>query len=899
MIGKSLLHYEIKSSLGKGGMGEVFCARDTKLGRDVAIKVLPAELSGDAEREARFQREARALASLQHPNVASVYGFEEVDGVRFLVMELVLGDELSARMAKGPIPLKEALGIARQIAAGLEAAHDNGIVHRDLKPANIMMTPEGDIKILDFGLAQAWFGDAATGTESSSAPTITAAMTQAGTILGTAAYMSPEQARGAGVDRRTDIWAFGVILFEMLSGQRLFQGDTVSDTLAAVLRAEPEWDALPLAESPALGRLLARCLERNPKQRLRDIGEARIFLQDDDASGSHLSFSTAFRDPVSAPRGRAPLPLLPTALLAVACLAVGAMVGWKVLASPEPAPVLHTMVPPPIDTDYDLDSTAPGPGMLSPDGTMLVFTAIDASGASKLYLRHLSKGDSVGLSGTESAAYPFWSPDSRFIAFFDMRGAKLRKVAVGGGPPVTLCTAPNGKGGTWNRDGDIVFAPDFNTAIHRVPAIGGDPVALTRVGPEHDSHRHPRFLPDGQRFLFTARASSSVGVNSVFLASLDTAVAPRVIAETEGHADYLDGHLLTVREDVLMATPWTPEQERVSEVGIPLVENILLMPGAAVGVFSPTPTGMLAFQTGASTDAVRMLSWIDLEHGGTSQIGAPAQFYHPVISPDGTRAMVEMHGESSEGIDLWLVDLGTGLLTRFTFAVGDERLPCWSHDSRTVYYMSSADGMSRIIAQPVEGQGGATILAESDRGLLPSSVAPADRDLLINLIRSDGIIEMQRLALDGEGAEPVTIVSAVDQSKGGGVYSPDGRWIAYNEQTAAGWDVFVMPAAGGTRKWQITTDGSVYPRWNREGTELWVSRFNGELRVYEVDGTGDTFRVGAYRAGPTVSPPDGTGRYYDLHPDGKRILHTGVDPTYRAEVSFIRLVTDWKRGLVQ
>ena len=309
MIGKTLLHYEIKDAIGKGGMGEVFRARDTKLGRDVALKVLPAELSGDPEREFRFQREARSLASLQHPNVASVYGFEEAEGVRFLVMELVSGSELTQRMKEGPIKVDEVLVIARQIAAGLEAAHENGIVHRDLKPANIMETEEGEVKILDFGLAQAWFGDEGNQKESATSPTMTAAMTQAGAILGTAAYMSPEQARGTNVDRRADIWAFGVILYEMLTGARLFHGETISDTLAAVLRAEPDWKALPLDEAPELCRLIERCLERNPKQRLRDIGEARIFLQDGGASGTNLSFSHlgVAAQPATAGRGRPPV----------------------------------------------------------------------------------------------------------------------------------------------------------------------------------------------------------------------------------------------------------------------------------------------------------------------------------------------------------------------------------------------------------------------------------------------------------------------------------------------------------------------------------------------------------------------------------------------------------------
>ena len=359
MIGKSLLHYEITDRIGKGGMGEVFRARDGKLGRDVAIKILPAELSGDPEREARFHREARALASLQHANVASVYGFEEADGVRFLVMELVSGAELGRRMSDGPISVDETRRIARQIASGLEAAHENGIVHRDLKPANIMETDEGEVKILDFGLAQAWLGDGSGQSNSTTSPTITQAMTQVGAILGTAAYMSPEQARSSSVDRRADIWAFGVILFEMLTGKQLFKGETMSDTLAAVLRAEPDWESLPVDEAPELCRLIERCLERDPKQRLRDIGEARIFLQDGGMSGTSLSFSLLGLGVDSETTITSRPALLALAAVALVCLMIGTAVGWKVIARPEPAPLLHTMIPAPKNADLDLSGVAP------------------------------------------------------------------------------------------------------------------------------------------------------------------------------------------------------------------------------------------------------------------------------------------------------------------------------------------------------------------------------------------------------------------------------------------------------------------------------------------------------------------------------------------------------------
>jgi len=755
------------------------------------------------------------------------------------------------------------------------------------------------VKILDFGLAQAWFGEAVTAADSASNPTLTAAMTQVGAVLGTAAYMSPEQARGANVDRRADIWAFGVIVYEMLTGEKLFQGETVSDTLAAVLRAEPDWSALPVDEAPLLCRLVERCLDRDPKQRLRDIGEARIILQGGDTSGTLLNFSlpgATAHEAVPAPR-RTNLPL--TAALVLASVVVGAFLGWKVLAGQESPPVLHTMLPPPTDADYDLKGSAPGPAAISPDGSMVAFTAQDPEGVTLLYLRHLDKGESVSLSGTEGAAYPFWSPDSRFIGYFEPGGEKLRKIAVAGGPPVTICTARNGKGGSWNERGEIIFAPNHNTAIHKVPAIGGEPVAVTKLGLEHDSHRHPRFLPDGKEFIFVGRPQESAAVNDVMIASLDTAVAVRTIAESQGNADYVQGHLLTVREGVLMATPFTSDQDRAIEGGTPLVENILVISGASVAVFSPSHEGMLVYQTGASAESGKMLYWADIENAGMQALGEPGQVFHPIISPDGTRAVVEVREASNEGTDLWLVDLISGLRTRFTFATGDEVRPVWSPGGEYLYYESRSEGLFSIIRQPVDGQGVGTMILESEREISPTSVALGDRDILIDAEREDGKFDMRRLILDDEAAEPVVIGSASGENLGGGKYSPDRRWIAYHTETAAGWDVFVTSAIGGDRKWQITTSGSAYPRWSHDGRELWVCQFSGALRVYEVDGSGDTFQVGAFREPLVVTSPDATGNYYDLHPDGQRILQSGIDPAFRAEVSYLHLVTDWQRGLVQ
>jgi Tol biopolymer transport system component/predicted Ser/Thr protein kinase len=901
MIGKTLLHYEIREQIGKGGMGEVYAAHDTKLGRDVALKILPAELTGDPERELRFQREARALASLQHPHVASVYGFEEADGVRFLVMELVSGRELTQRMQGGPVETGEARRIARQLAAGLEAAHESGIVHRDLKPSNIMVTDEGEVKILDFGLAQAWFGDSPDQAESSAMPTITAAMTQVGAILGTAAYMSPEQARGAHVDRRADIWAFGVILFEMLTGEQLFQGETISDTLAAVLRKDPEWDRLPVDEAPALCRLIERCLERNPKQRLRDIGEARIFLQDGGESSSHLSFSLIGAQTVPEPAGRGGVPVAVAAVVVVVALLAGGWLGWQVLARPAAPPVLHAMIPPPAGTEYELNGTAPGPVAVSPDGSKIAFSARGADGTVRLHLRHLDQGESVAMSGTENAAYPFWSPGSDYIGYFDAAENRLRKVAAAGGPPVTLCAAPNVKGGSWNADDVIIFAPSHDTGIHRVPALGGEPVALTHLADPYDSHRHPRFLPDGRHFVYTARSEGGPNqANGIFLASLDTTETPRLVGSSDTHADVGGGYLLTVREGVLMATPFDAGMEAVATTGTPVVEDILSLPGAAVSIFAVAPSGMLVYQTGSAATNERILFWRDLTTRSVTVLGEPGPIAYPVISPDGTQALVETIGESDSGIDLWLADLGSGLRTRFTFGPTDEIRPRWTPDGAEVVYTVQDGGQSRFVVQPVEGQGGEAIIFESEDAIRPSDIGPDGKTLLFERqIDASSDFAVWRLDLTGAEPEPQEVFKAADGHAGGAVYSPDGSWIALHAASANGFDIFVIPAGGGVRKWQVSTDGRVYPIWNADGSEIWTLGFDGSLLVFDVDGTGSTFRVRGSRVSVDVTGPAPEGNSWDLDPNGGRILETGQDPDDRNEVSLIQFVTDWQRALVR
>jgi Tol biopolymer transport system component/predicted Ser/Thr protein kinase len=894
LIPEKLAHYEVAALLGSGGMGEVYRARDTKLGRDVAIKILPAELSKDPERAARFDREARTLASLQHPNIASIYGYETVDGIRFLVMELVEGQNLSERIARGPMAIEEAKHIALQITMGLEAAHDRGIVHRDLKPANIMLTPAGDAKILDFGLARAWYGDTGDSNPSNS-PTITTAMTQAGAILGTAAYMSPEQARGGNVDRRADIWAFGAILWEMVTGKRLFEGETISDTLAAVLRDKPDWSELPVDEAPELCRIVERCLMRDPRQRLRDIGEARILLQGGASTGTALPLSSASMPAATgqpATRTGIRWPLL--AIVAVAMLAVGAVAGGKLFSRAPGPQALHLMVPPPPGLQFDMNGASPGPAALSPDGTMLAFSAMGTNNDTHLYLRQWDRSESVMLPGTEDASYPFWSPDGKFIAFFSANDNKLRKVAIAGGPSVTICPSDNGKGGSWNQDGTIIFSPGPRTPLHRVASIGGDSEAITELGTGEDSHRHPRFLPGGRDFLFLKRKDSNKF--SVWKGSLDGR-EPEEIAATDCQAEYVSGYLFTGRDGILFATPFDPGTGKLTGGGIPVVEKLLIAgSGAGAGSYSVLPSGMMTFQTG-SVAADRVLSIGDLETGNSTEVGTSGQIYYPSVSPDGRSCVVEVYDESNEGGDLWLVDLESGLRNRFTFDEGDETRARWAPDGSAVVFSASGGKRHRIIKRSVEGAGSGEVLRESDRPINVSQVSPDNSGILFTSDAEDTTVSAV-MFLPFDGGDPTELVSGEDVY--GGAYSSNGRWLLFGGKSVNGVDVFVMPAAGGPRRWQVTTNGAGWAQWSGDGARIAVIEYSGTVSAYDTETAGDTFRSGKRQEMMRVEIPDGDGWGFSLYPDGRRILFAGPDPrSAQNDISPINLVTNWHTTLTR
>jgi eukaryotic-like serine/threonine-protein kinase len=582
--------YEVSALIGEGGMGQVYRARDTALNRDVALKVLPDLFASDAERLARFTREAQTLAALNHPNIAHIHGLEENGGVRTLVMELVEGEDLSQRIARGPIPLDDALAIARQIAEALEAAHEQGIIHRDLKPANIKLRADEVVKVLDFGLAKAMesgVGNRESGVAHALAnsPTITSpAMTMRGMILGTAAYMAPEQAKGKPVDKRADIWAFGCVLYEMLAGRRAFQGDDVSTTLAAVLLKEPDWRALPAATSVALRRLLTRCLTKDPKARLRDIGEARIRI--DELLGGAPDEAGAPAMPQAVPLWRRVVPWAVAGVLALGSLLIGTIVGRQSAGD-----VMSTVVPvtftvaPPENASF---GGPPGGGTgtatqvaVSPDGRNIAFVA-GAQAAYRIYLRPVSSLAARAIPGTEGGTFPFWSPDSRFVGFF--ADGKLKKVPVAGGPAVVLCDAPYTRGGSWSRDNVILLAAGEianakgREAIWRVSSAGGVPAVVTRIDPANADSRHrwPHFLPDGRHFLYTEvfGAPGTAKPSTIRIGSLEPSEADVTLLQAESSAAYASGHLLFARDETLMAQPFDSNARQISGEAFPVAERV-------------------------------------------------------------------------------------------------------------------------------------------------------------------------------------------------------------------------------------------------------------------------------------------------------------------------------------
>jgi Protein kinase domain/WD40-like Beta Propeller Repeat len=659
----TIAHYRIISKLGQGGMGEVWRATDTKLNREVAIKILPDVFAQDADRMARFSREAQVLASLNHPHIAALYGLEE----RALVMELVPGPTMAERIAQGPIPLDEALSLAKQIAEALEYAHERGIVHRDLKPANIKITPEGVVKVLDFGLAKVT-DPVALAADPANLPTLSMRATEVGVIMGTAAYMSPEQARGGVVDKRADIWAFGVVLYEMLAGRRLFKGDTVSDTLAAVLKTDPDWEQVPLQ----VRRLIQRCLEKDPRKRLRDVGDAMPLLED--------------APPVAMPTSKTKLAWAVAGALAI-MLAVALWAPWRA-TRPGSAGALLPLTRLSVDLGPDAMTGINLTAAISPDGRRLVFPARAANGKQQLATRLLDQRQASLLAGTENGRDPFFSPDSQWIGFF--AGGKLKKISVLGGAPVTLCDASFDYGASWGEDGTVIGALNLLSPLSRVPAAGGKPQPVTRLGKGEITHRWPQILPGGHALLFTAALLTGVGMEDASIAaiSLPSGVTKTLIAG--GYfgryvpANGANGYLVYLHQGVLSGVAFDPVRLELQGTPVPILEDVASNPlqGGGQLDFSAAPSGhgTLVYLEGKEAAQTWPVMWLDSSAIMQRLIATPGLYTQPRFSPDGQRLALTM--SSSGGSDIYVYELGRETITGLTFG-GHSQGPVWTAPART------------------------------------------------------------------------------------------------------------------------------------------------------------------------------------------------------------------------
>jgi serine/threonine protein kinase/Tol biopolymer transport system component len=878
LSGRRIGTYSVHERIGAGGMGEVYRAHDSKLRRDVAFKVLAADLLGDHEQQRqdhlrRFRQEAHALAALNHPNIAAIYGLEEADGVTALVMELVDGSTLADRIIQGAIPVDEALPIATQIAEALEAAHERGIVHRDLKPANIKLRSDGTVKVLDFGLAKA-VGPAASVRDVSQQATNTAPpVTATGVIVGTAAYMSPEQAAGKTVDHRADIWAFGCVLFEMLTGRAAFGGDTLTDTLAAVMRAEPDWSRVPVGVTDRLRELLRRCLRKDPRQRFQAIGDARIALEDvlsgqDSGSVQVLPASSARRR-----NERAAWIVAGVAMIAAMSLATGFYLESR---SGEALP-LHASIPLPPGWNLALSSSQgePTPLVVSPDGRRVAFVARQGDGPATILMRELDAQAPRPLAGTEGASSLFWSPDNRFIGFF--ADGKIKKVDVSGGVPTVVCaaTAPFG-GGTWG-EGTIVFSmPDKGTyRLWKVAEDGGgqpaDALPDASTSKEtYGAELRPWFLPDGRTLLYVSALQGQR--RAVYVGRLDSTDREKVVETDSSNAQYANGYLLFLRGATLMAQPFDEKRLTVTGSPTPLVESVQRQ-GAIppYRLFSASQTGVLAYQVASDTAT---LAWVDRQGHTLGTIGEPANYRAIALSHDETRVAAVV-GEPAE---LFIINLESGV--RQQFALDNPGFPVWSHDDRFIDFNATPPGsVTSAFRKPSNGAGRSERILPDEKGTMRVFDRGWDDSILVMIPRNRADLTI----VPGTGNRTPFRLASTPQDKRIGKFSPDARWVAYvSNELDSVQNVWVAPVIRGTGagdvKWPISdADGGTLPQWSADSHELFYISSSEMLTAVHVNGDGQAFQLldppkALFPIRVSQSEGGYRGWHYAVSNDGRRFL---------------------------
>ncbi len=868
-LGDRLGHYQILSALGAGGMGQVFRARDSRLNRDVAIKIVSDGFASDPERLARLTREAHTLAALNHPHIAHIYGIEDSGGTHALVMELVEGENLAMRLSRGKLPLPEVLRIARQSAEAVEAAHEKGIVHRDLKPSNIMIDGDGRVRVLDFGLATApepAFGD------TSSAATITspAKLTGHGVIVGTPASMSPEQVTGQAADKRCDVWAFGCVLFEMLSGRRAFDGRDTHDAMMAVASQEPEWSTLPPGVPAAVEKLLRRCLDKNRKRRLADMGVVRLELEET-ADGSGLLTVPA---PLPQPRNRDRIIAVASVIVSAGALATAAYVASR--PAPEPSRAM-VRVSADVGAPISLNISQGASAVLSPNGDRLVFVGQPrtGSGGQRLYTRKLDSLTTAPIPGTDGAMNPFFSPDGEWLGFF--ANSKLRKIAIAGGTAVDLADVRNARGGTWGDDNHIVFMPDFYSGLWRVPAGGGAAVQLTVPADDRTTHRWPHVMPGSKAVIYTSNASLFAYENSeVVLQPLPNGT-PKVLQKNAFFGQYLpSGHLIFIHKGTLHAAPFDSNSMAITGEALPVLDDVStgsLFTGAAQ--FSASDDVTAVYVAGRNFTS----GFTTLDRSGKPELMLQDthNWGNPQFSPDGRRFAFDIF----DGVqaDVWVYDMVDRSMSRLTHSPRVDVKPIWSPDGTRIAFITQDDFRFRTDWQLADGSGGAKTLIGNDIISIPTSFHPSGRYLAyVELTSKTGfdakVVELDHEA-NGDWKRGRTIdISSTPASELEPMFSPDGRWIAYGSAHTGRSEIYVRPFPGLNGTWQVSTEGGAFPTWSKNGNELLFATLDQRIMSVSYSADGNSFRATAPRtwtnerhqlSGPTFM------RNYVLFPDGGRV----------------------------
>ena len=875
--------YEILGPLGAGGMGEVYRARDTRLGRDVAIKILPQHLSEKPDARQRFEREARAISSLNHPHICTLYDIGHQDGNDFLVMEYIEGETLAKRLEKGPLATAELLRTGIEVADALDKAHRKGILHRDLKPSNVMLTKSG-AKLMDFGLAKA-AGDGSapaleTLTQSLNPSARRTPVTVQGTIVGTFQYMSPEQMEGKEADARSDIFSLGAVLYEMATGKRAFKGKTTASVIAAILEREPPAiSSVQPMSPPALDRTVKICLAKDPDERFQSAHDVKLQLEWIREAGSQAGVPA----PVVAHRKNRERIAWAAAVAAIIVAALFAT-GYF-LRAPKPPQAIVAQIAAPKSATYALWGVSPGLPALSPDGTQLAFVAVDSDGKQLLWVRPLNSPDARPLEGTDEAAHPFWSPDGRSIAYFAKD--KLDRIDASGGPAIPIADIAGAAGGTWGPDGTILIGSGTQ-GILRVPASGGTLTQVQKLKSSQVPTGWPQFLPDGKHFLFYKGFEDS----STYAASLDGG-APMLILRGVSDAVYAPpGYLLFIRGGALMAQRFDAAKLRLSGDASPIAENIEGNGILKKGLFTVSGNGTLIYEKEFGGGI--QISWRDRTGKVISQTGTPGNYGTPAISPDGTRLAVSYTGPSSSKPDIWMFDLARGIKTRVTFAPGISADAFWSPDGK-VCFLSNQNGSFRLYEKPADGTGKPVPLVAHDDEAEFFGTWSADGKYFA--FQRSGSIE-QRTANEGPGTNgpasgEIWAISRVGDGKPFPVVqngqfvaiepalSPNGKWLAYVSDESGRWEIYVVPFPHGSGKWQISSAGGNWPRWSRSGNELFyrgkddlmsaqISEKQGSLVVGK---TQELFKIGSGRGG--------LGPMYDVSADGKFVVaeQTGQDIT--------------------